>query len=219
MMNRSSLPAVFTLLVVLFLADLPVAHAQSPQAVLQRVQATYETARAVSASFTQTSDQPMMDGATEIEGSLLVRTNMFRVETENEMLVNDGETVWIYDRLAEQVIINNHVDDETLVTPDQIFFDQAERYEAVDLETFSEAGTTYFDVDLVARADDAFYSEVTIRVRDSDGLIVRAELQDRDGATMTFDLDEVRLNPPISQDEFTFEPPEGVEVVDMRPDA
>ena len=193
-------------------------HAQSAESVLQRVQMTYETARAVSASFTQTSDQPMMDGATEIEGSLLVRGNMFRVETENETLVNDGETVWIYDRTANQVIINHHVEDETLVTPDQIFFDQAERYDAIAIDSFSEGGGTYFDVDLEAKADGAFYEHVTIRVRDSDGLIVRAELEDRDGGQMVFDLNEVRLNPPISDDEFTFDPPDDAEIVDMRPD-
>ncbi|MDX1428763.1 MAG: outer-membrane lipoprotein carrier protein LolA, partial [Rhodothermales bacterium] len=63
---------------------------------------------------------------------------------------------------------------------------------------------------------DEFFPQVTLTIRKSDYLISRLEVIDSNETRITINLRNVQLNPPVSTQDFTFEPPESSDVVDLR---
>lgn len=190
--------------------------AQDPDDVLQRIQTTYDEAEALRASFTQEIGSPFADRPTTNRGTVWMQDQKFRIETADQTLVADGTTTWIYRASTNQVIINDYVNDETTLTPDEIFYDYAERFVVRSMDSERHDGDRYFVLHLTPRSDDTTYQSVTLHVRDRDTAITRLQLEDRDDTTITFTFDHIQFNPDIDANQFTFEPPPEAEVVDLR---
>ena len=209
------------LLAVLLLALPSLATAQGNaiedgRALLRRVQQQYERADGLRAAFQQETRSPFTDGTAAFSGSLLLRGNQYRVETSRQTLVTDGETLWIYNASENQVIVNQYVNDETIITPDEIFTDYLEQYRIVATRSSERDGAVFTEIDLTADEPDAYYTDVTVRIRQADVILSRVTLNDQNGATTIFQLDDVALSPSISEGAFTFEPPPDADVVDLR---
>ena len=56
---------------------------------------------------------------------------------------------------------------------------------------------------------------MSVQIR-GDDLIERVVVLDANEVTMTFDLTDLQLNPPVSDETFRIDPPEGTEVIDLR---
>ena len=209
------------LAVLLFLtapASAPAQDASNDEgaALLRRVQSNYESADGLRAAFRQETRSPFTEGTASFAGTLLLRGDQYRVETPQQTLVTDGATLWIYNPEANQVIINQYVNDETIITPDEIFTDYLERYAIATTRTTEVDGTTFVEIDLTADQPDAYYTDVTVRVRRADAILAQVTLNDQNGATTVFQLEDVQLNPTFPDNVFTFDPPADADVVDLR---
>ena len=60
------------------------------------------------------------------------------------------------------------------------------------------------------------FKSVKIDARRSDSIVTRVEVLDFNDVLMVFELHDIVLNPAISDDSFSFVPPSGVEVIDLR---
>jgi outer membrane lipoprotein carrier protein len=203
------------------MTSLPAAWAQNETdtegaALLQRVQSNYESANGLRAAFRQETQSPFTNGAVSFTGTLLLRGDQYRVETPQQTLVTDGATLWIYNPDENQVIVNQYVNDETTITPDEIFTDYLERYRIVDTRTRTTNGTSFVELDLTADQPDAYYTDVTVRIRRADAMLTQVTLTDQNGGTTTFHLEDVQLNPSFPDSAFTFQPPPDADVVDLR---
>lgn len=184
--------------------------------LLRRVQEQYESADGLRGAFTQQTVSPFAEDTVTFEGTLLLQERRYRIETRAQTLVTDGATTWIYNPSSNQVIVNDYVNDETVITPDEIFTDYLGRYTIDSTHTVQQQGESVAVLDLVAEASSAFYPEVTVHVDRSDALLRRVRLVDQNGATTIFRLDDLQFNPPLDSDAFTFTPPGDAEVVDLR---
>lgn len=191
-------------------------RAQDPEALLERIQSTYDAVEALRANFTQTIRSSFSDRSTTNRGSLLLQSDKFRIETEQQTLVADGETTWIYTPSTNQVIVNDYVNDETTLTPDEVFYDYAERFRVESMDTETQSGDRIFELNLAPKDSSAFYQSVILHLRDRDTAITRLRLEDRNGTTITFTLDDIQFNPSVTGGTFTFSPPSDAEVVDLR---
>jgi len=205
---------------MLSLGDVPVC-AQSPpdveaaEALLQRVRQNYEAADGLRAAFTQQTRSPFTEDTITFRGTLLLQGSKYRIETPQQTLVTDGTTTWIYDPAANQVIINQYVNDETIITPDEIFRDYLEQYNIAAMRASNRAPSVAA-IDLTAADTSAYYTHATVHVRRPEAMLTRVQLEDQNGSTVIFRLDDVQLNPALAADAFTFTPPPEAEVVDLR---
>ncbi len=194
----------------------PSAYAQTPDALLERIQSKYDSVDALRARFTQTIRSSFSDRTTTNRGSLLLQSDKFRIETPQQTLVADGVTTWIYTPSSNQVIVNDYVDDETTLTPDEVFYDYAERFRVESMQTQMEQGDRFYELSLAPKDSNSVYRSVTVHLRDRDTAITRLRLEDRNGTTITFTLDDLQFNPSLTGEPFTFSPPGDAEVVDLR---
>lgn len=189
--------------------------ADAGTALLQRVQQNYEAADGLRATFTQQTRSPFSEDTVTFEGTLLLQGAKYRIETRQQTLVTDGTTTWIYNPATSQVIINQYVNDETIITPDEIFTDYLERYN-IEATQASERDGSIVAIDLAAADTSAYYTDVTVHVRRGDAMLTRVRLEDQNGATTVFRLDDIQLNPTFDPEAFTFSPPPDADVVDLR---
>lgn len=220
--RRVPLRSLLVLLSVLFAGQFvaPALAQDNPSSeadeLLERLEQTYDETEALSARFTQTTTSSFSGEATTHSGTLLLQGDRYRVETNQQTLVTNGETTWVYTPSEDQVIVNDYVEDETAFAPSEFFYDCDDRFTVTSVETTTQDGEPHHVLRLEPKEEGAFYREITLWMRDRDNLVTQLKVADADDTEMIFELEDIEFNPSVSADTFTFSPPDGTEVVDLR---
>jgi len=191
------------------------AIAQSSAGLLEEVQARYESIDGIQARFVQTVESEFAS-ARRTEGTLYLAGPRYRVETDQQTFVTDGSTTWIYSPGQKQVIINRASDDGSDLTPQTFFTDYAARYTIDTSRDTTAAGTSFTILDLKPSVPDASFEDVTLWINPASRIIERLRVRDANGSVITIRLQDISINPGLSDTTFRFDPPEDVEVVDLR---
>jgi len=204
------------LIVAIFLGMVDQAAAQSADTVFERLKEKYDTIESLRAEFSQTMTSSYMDDEVTSKGVLVIQGDRYRVETDGQTLVTDGDVTWVYMPSQNQVLINDHNDDEQTFSINEFLFDYDENFDASDVKTATLGGQKHFVLTLTPKSEDAFFTEATLSMRDSDDVITQLQVVDVNGTTMLFNLENIQLNPTLQDNIFSFTPPQGTEVVDLR---
>ncbi len=213
LIHKASFIALF--IIVCFTGQQPL-FAQSEAELIGRLRARYDQVDLLKAEFTQTITSPFGDVLPENRGSLILEGNRYRVETDIQTFVTDGETTWIYDAAEKQVLINDFVDDETTFSISNFLGNFHDEYEVLSTSLNYLNGTRHHELQLSAGSDETFFKEVTLWMRDTDHVITRLRVLDVNEAILEFNLNEIELNPAIEGNPFNFVPPADAEVIDLR---
>lgn len=208
--------AALVAVLVLVMVQIPTrATAQDGASVLQEVQTRYDAISGLEATFSQTVTSPFSPDSTRLEGRLLVQDSMYRIETPEQTLVTDGSTSWIYTPADSQVVVNDAASSEMALSPETFFTDYAAQYEVASITEARTASEAVQVLALTPSSAQAAFESVTLWVR-ADRVITQLEVKDPGGSTITINLRDIRLNPALARDRFTFEAPPDVEVIDLR---
>ena len=155
------------------------------------------------------------DGAVMEEGAgevWMQRPDRFRwsyVGEFPELIVADGEHIWMYDESLEQVTVRRQGDlggdSPLLVLMDLSVLD--ERFRVTELGTV----TGLHLVELIAREPDAQFERLVLGFQDE--TLQRLVLEDAFGLRTELRFTHLRRNPDIPEGHFDFEPPEGVDLI------
>ncbi len=165
------------------------------------------------AGFVQTRYDEDGEKIRESKGlAWLKRPGLFRWEYREpyqQMIVADGERMWIYDVDLEQVTVKKT--ERALGTaPIMLLSDSEPLSEQFDLSDLGKREGLYW-VRLEPKVDDTDFEEIYLGFDDRSLKVM--ELRDRfDQATQIL-FNNVELNPDVSPERFRFEPPEGVDVI------
>lgn len=185
------------------------ASGEAVEALVDRLEAL----ESLEGRFEQRTEQ---DGSRvqEARGTMVVaRPNRFRWETTEpfeQLVVSDGDQVWVHDPGLQQVVIRP-LDEEISKTPALLFGGQPEkvgesfRVERVD----GDNGQVVFRLEprdeepLFSRLEVTFDGEKPVSMRLRDALDQRTVIEFR----------ELKLNTDPGSEPFRFEPPEGADVI------
>lgn len=198
------------LLAPVLLAGQASAQSSDPEAVAQRLQRTYASVRSLTAEFTQRIGQE------RLQGSMAVRGDAFRLELPGQTLVTDGATLWSYSRDEKQVVIQDYSPDDVGFQIGQLFTNYLKVFRPTGASRATIDGVRHDVLALRPREAGSSVRDVTIYARSSDGVPTRVRVHDVNGATLSFDLRNVRLNGSIPASRFRFQAPSGTETVDLR---
>ena len=170
----------------------------------------------LSASFTQNVFDESMNVLEESSGHMyLRRPARFRWVYErpySQEIVGDGERVWIHDADLEQVIVSAM--DPTLGDSPALLLSTdrpvEESFEVRDLPGEGEVAW----VELVPHAPEATFNAVRLGFSSDAGDLRMMELVDGFGQLTQIEFDDLRLNPRLDDDLFSYEPPPGVDVIE-----
>jgi len=129
-----------------------------------------------------------------------------------QLILSDGKKLYQYDPDLAQVT-ERGVSHSIGASPAAILFGSGSLDQNFELaERPSAAGIDWLRA--TPRGADAGFSYVDIGFRDA--LPVRLEILDSFGQTTRIDLSNINIHPKLGAKEFTFTPPDGVDVVSMQ---
>ena len=152
-----------------------------------------------------------------VSGTLLLKKeNKYRVELEEQTIVTNGETVWSYSLPNNQVLIDHFKMNDRTFSPERILTGAPEDFAATVVGREALGKSSAIILKLVPRDDQAFVRTMRIWVDDGTWMIRRVELVDANGKETQYTVSDVKINIGLQDSRFTYQIPEGVEVVDLR---
>ena len=212
---QNRLTALLIAAIVLFSGQLE-ARAQDADELIRRLESRYNAVSALQADFTQTMSSAYSDLNESFSGTLLMQGPRYRVETHGQTMVTDGAVTWIYNEAENQVLINQNDTSDEGFSIDRLFTDYSSRFIVRSVGTERIDGKAHFVLNLEPKESGSFFETVTVWMRSDDAIISRIKVVDQNETTMRFDLDNVTFDPDLKADAFTFSPPQGAEVIDLR---
>ncbi|CAH0160201.1 MULTISPECIES: outer membrane lipoprotein chaperone LolA [unclassified Pseudomonas] len=199
------------LLAVLTTASL-FAHADD-EAAVKRLTELLNQAQTISARFSQLSLDGSGTQLQETAGELaLKRPGLFRWHTDEPMeqlLVSDGKQVWLYDPDLEQVTIQS-LDQRLTHTPALLLSGDVSQIRENFEITFKEGGSVV-DFILKPKSKDTLFDSLRLSFRN--GVLNDMQLIDSIGQRTNILFMNVKMNEPLDNKQFSFEIPEGADVI------
>lgn len=179
----------------------------------ERLNELLSQTRTITGGFSQMTLSSNGASLQETTGSLeLKRPGMFRWHTDpplEQLLVSDGEKIWLYDPDLEQVTIQQ-MDQRLSHTPALLLSgDVSQLQDSFDIE-WSQSGNVE-DFSLTPTDADSMFDD--LRVSFNDGVINDMQMSDPVGQRTNILFRNVELNAPLDDARFTFEVPDGVDVI------
>ena len=198
----------------LCLALLPaMASADDQSVAAERLNQLLTRAQTLSGGFSQMTLSSNGASLQETTGTLaLKRPGKFRWHTDpplEQVLVSDGEKIWLYDPDLEQVSIQQ-MDQRLSHTPALLLSgDVSQLQQSFHIE-FTGAGNV-LDFTLTPRDADSMFDN--LRVSFSNGVINDMQMSDPVGQRTNILFRNIEVNAPLDDAQFTFQIPDGVDVI------
>ena len=196
---------------VLLVALAPV-HADQA-ASTKRLTGLLNQAETLTGRFSQLSLDGSGTQLQETSGELsLKRPGQFRWHTDapmEQLLVSNGKTVWLYDPDLEQVTVQQ-LDQRLTHTPALLLSGDVSTISENFEVSHTEAGEVV-DFTLKPKAKDTLFDNLRLSFRN--GVINDMQLIDSVGQRTNILFIGVKMNQPLKADLFTFQIPEGADVI------
>ena len=201
------------MLLVALLAVLSLPLQAADDVAVQRLTGLLNQAQTISGRFSQLTLDGSGTQLQETSGEMaLKRPGQFRWHTDapmEQLLVSNGEKIWLYDPDLQQVTIQK-MDQRLTHTPALLLSgDVSKIAESFDI-TLKEGGNVV-DFILKPKAADSLFDSLRLSFRN--GVINDMQLIDNVGQRTNILFLGVKMNPSIAASQFTFDVPAGVDVI------
>lgn len=217
-MTRINFKSVIIInIVILSLGPQIFAGSISAKNIIRNVKKKYEAIQSLKADFKQVYTWELVGETQTLEGTLYLKTgNRYRIETESQIIVTDGNIVWTYSKSTNQVIIDLLNKSEENPLPKDLLFKYSEEYvpHLVGEEKI-DSNKTYV-LNLIPKDEEAFIKSMKIWVDASNWLTIKIEQVDINDNVNTYYVSDIEQNMELSNTLFTFQIPPDAEVVDLR---
>jgi outer membrane lipoprotein carrier protein len=197
------LPVAFILLLVI-----SVSAQEKGKEFLDAVQKKYKSINDFSADFKQSVNEK-----TSLKGKIFYsRGNKLRLELKNSTIISNGTVLWNYNKGQKKVVINNaSASDPSFFTTDKFLYD----YPSKSSVTMEKEDNQDVLVLVPQKESNLNFKKAKIWMN-LDYLIIRISVENLSGTNMNLQFSNYNLNKNLPESVFTFSPPEGTNVIDLR---
>jgi outer membrane lipoprotein carrier protein len=189
----------------------------SARDLLQKIQKHYEKMTDAGLTFSQTTYLPVAKVTQHATGTLRMKQkNKYRIETENELLVTDGVTVWRMNRAKKQVLIDTYKDDPKNLTPDKLLLNVPNDYASIRVGSETIEGKELSILKLTPKNTSSVLSSIKLWIDEDDLVIRKVETVNFSDTRTTYTISKFSMNTGVSDSLFIFTPPDGIEMIDLR---
>jgi outer membrane lipoprotein carrier protein len=198
-------------------ADLVLAAGETAQEVLERVKKKYDMIEDAQLRFSQKTKFELSKVEQNIDGTLyLKKTDHYRVETNDQTVVTDGKTVWSYTVSNRQVLIDHFKMDANMMSPEKVLTGAPTEFASTLIGKERIGKTEVVALKLIPRDAQSLVKMMKLWIDNSTWLIKKAEIVDVNGKQTEYLVTDVKINTGLQDSRFTYQVPEGTEVVDLR---
>lgn len=193
---------------------------QDPQAraILDAMSQTYQKIPSFAANIAYSMVNQTEEIDESYEGKISVKTDKYRLEMAEQVVINDGETVWTYLPDANEVNIDFHDAEAGDITPSTIYDIYKEGYKYLLINEVTIEGQLYNVVDLVPNDKDAQYFKIRLEIGKKSNLLRQFTLFDKEGSEYSYLITKFNGSVNLQDSYFKFNLADypDVEVIDLR---
>jgi chaperone LolA len=191
--------------------------AQSGKEIIESLRKKYASIDDAVVKFEQTVKYGVSKFEQSFSGTFYFKKkNKYRIETDQQIVVTDGVTSWLYSKVNNQVIIDKYREDKDTSSPEKFLLSISDEYIPVILRTERNEGKKIYILKLTPRDENSSIESAKIWVVEGDLQITRVEITDISGTVTTYSVKSIKINSGVEDSIFKFSIPSGVKVVDLR---
>ncbi len=208
---------LMTALMALYAFSTP-GHSADVNKIVNNVQKKYRGAKGIRIHFTEISRFSLTGTETRVSAVLQMRgKNNFRLDSEDQVLINDGETFWRYNKLDSQVLIDYAKKNEDDVLLNSFLYDFEDHYFAQIIDEVKEKDVKKYIIKMTPKpTEQSYFSSIKVWIQDKTWEIERIVYTDYSDNETEYLIEKTVFNPELSDSVFAFTAPEGIQVVDLR---
>lgn len=188
------------------------------EAVLIAMSKKYETFKSYQAKFVYELENTQAKVKDKFTGEIKVKGQKFTVDLGNQVIFNDGKTVWTYMKEENEVNVTDNKEDEDGLSPTKIYsmYKSGYKYLHVGEEKINKIG---FDmIELVPDNKNKPYFKIKLWISKKDKSISKWRIFEKNGNRYNYSVSNFVPNVKLEDLSFTFDKTkyQNVEVVDLR---
>jgi outer membrane lipoprotein carrier protein len=175
--------------------------------VMRDLQSKFDTIRDLSVKFTQSTN-----GKIKLAGMLFIKKeNKLRIDAKNLIIITDGKTFWNYNKKENKIIISSYDENDPGV------FSINELVYVLPVESNIELTNDNGQNVLKLTPNSYEYNFDNVKLwLSEDNLINKVELNDAAMGEVEVKFSNYQLNQNLNDSDFSFTPPEGSRIIDIR---
>jgi outer membrane lipoprotein-sorting protein len=187
------------------------------ESIIKDVLKKYEESKNIKVDFLQTFNWKLTGNISEQNGTIwLEGKEKFKIITEDQTIVSDGETAWTYSKTNKQVIIDKVANAEDINLPRDILLNFSDQYKSIYVKNEKVNNKDCYFIELSSKNDDLFIKQMKLWIETKKMNLLKIEQIDLNENVNTYFLSNFQINSPIGSEFFKYEVPDTVEVIDMR---
>jgi outer membrane lipoprotein-sorting protein len=200
---------LITLSTTLFAQD------QLAKNVLDRLSATTKSHKNMTIGFDFIFENKKQNINEKQKGIIVLQEEMFRLEMEEQIIINDGESQWIYLTDMNEVTIMEHDNEDQMMSLNKLFTIYEEGYKYSYVGAKSEKGKRLQIIDLFPKESGAFM-KINLEVDAAKNQLQKITILDKNGGAYTYLITSFKSNNNIAPFTFNATNYPGTEVIDLR---
>jgi len=206
-------------LFLLVLLNTPLAYSLAQNASqAYKVLAPISQADTFQASFVYTNGDLHEEEQEAVPGKVLVKGNKYRLTLGEQLIIHDGETVWIYLPEANEVQISNYDPEQEPLNPAQLLHIYQQGFLPIALRAQTINNHHCDVVDLIAADQESWIAKISLAVERKTKHLKRLAALDSNQTWHTFSI--TKFEPDVELDDtcFVFNPAcyDAIEIIDLR---
>jgi outer membrane lipoprotein-sorting protein len=207
------------LIAMIILCPLSVCYSGTDvEKVIKNVQNKYKKSKLILIEFNEISRFSLTGTTSEVYGTLIIDEEQhFRLESEDQVMVNDGTTFWRYNKIENQVLIDHAKKGEQELLPNHFLQDISENYFSQLLEEKKTDGKKVYLIKLTPKPNnESFFTSIKIWIKDKSWEVDKVIYMDYNENETEFNIEKIEFDPQLTDAIFSFTAPDGSEIVDVR---
>ena len=208
---------ILMLIVGLIINTLSAISGDDAGTIIKKLQKKYDGIRDASVTFSQHVQFGVTKSEQTFSGKFSMKKgNKYRIEMDQQTIITDGKSVWSFNKINNQVLIDKFKEDPKSFSPDKVLVNVPGNYNSVLLGKEKSGEQEVSILKLTPKNEKLNLKWMKIWVDNDDWLMKKIQILDISDNLMTYTLNEIKINSDIADSAFQFVVPDSINVIDLR---
>lgn len=186
--------------------------------IIKNVQKTYDKMDNLTASFRQIDTFSITGSVSEASGKIFIKDKVkYRFESDDQIIVTDGKTIWTYNNMTQQLLIDNVRENSGALLPRDLLFEYPKNYIATLLGEKKIDGERTFNIRMDPKENiHGYVRYMKLWIQKNSWHIIKIETTDLNGNVSSFEIRDIDAKSKLNDQIFRFQETGDMQVVDMR---
>ena len=191
------------------------AQNQLAKEVLDKLSSTTESYENMSIDFEFIFENKSQEIRETQNGKIILENDNFKLELDNQIIFNDGETQWIYNSDINELQIIEHDSEDEMMNPDKLFKIYEKDYKYTYIGAESKNGERLHVIDLFPEESNSFM-KITLYINVIKNQLDKLILFDKNGGTYSYIINTFKSNSLTEPLDFNIDQYSDIEIIDLR---